>query len=444
MPCVDLEARLEDVAELSRRGEFDERPAASGPVLFQYPALMVPSLQSAIFDAVLPALPASAAVLDPFVGSGTTLAEARSRSLSFMGIDINPLAVLISSVKAGPMTTAAFVRRAREVELAARADRQQRLGFAFSGLDKWFRDDVSVRLGRLRRAILEVGNRATRDFMWVCLAETVRRASNSRMSTYKLHIRPPVELHRPVPVVDLFVEIAEGFAGRLAEYKRSLPDAGRGRYRPARLVCDDVRNADLRALHHQRYDMVITSPPYGDNRTTVPYGQASYLPLQWIPPSELARSTNSRHPRTAYETDTASLGGSMKPASGRAVPESPTLTATLEFLARLPADRSKRVAHFVADLDHCLEQVVAASAPGAVHVWTVGDRHVGGRPVPLRKIFCELAASRGLAKKAAIPRTLPSQRRMALRNARAPRIAREDSLVFVGPRTHDASQRDDL
>ena len=426
-----LAERLEVVAELSRHGEFDDRPAASGPVLFQYPAMMIPSLQSAIFDAVLPALPASAAVLDPFVGSGTTLTEARSRSLGFTGIDINPLAVLICSVKAGPMTTAAFTRRAQEVGLAAQADRRRCLGFTFAGLEKWFRDDVAVALGRLRRAISELDRPSARDFMWVCLAETVRRASNSRMSTYKLHVRPPVEIRRPLPVIDFFLEIAEGFAGRLAVHKRNLPDSGCSRCRSVRLVCDDVRNANERTLQPQAYDMVITSPPYGDNRTTVPYGQASYLPLQWIPASELARSTKSGLPRTAYETDTSSLGGSMKPPPHRRAPESPTLNATVRNLAQLPADRSKRVLHFVTDLDHCLERVIAASAPGAVHVWTIGDRHVGGRSVPLRTIFCEMAASHGLDMKAAIPRTLPSRRRMALRNEHAPRMAEEDSLVFV-------------
>ena len=416
---------------MSRRGEFDDRPAASGPVLFQYPAMMIPSLQSAIFDAVRPALPVSAAVLDPFVGSGTTLTEARSRSLGFTGIDVNPLAVLISSVKAGPMTTAAFIRRAREVGLAAQADRRRSLGFTFPGLEKWFRDDVAVALGRLRRAISEVDRRSARDFLWVCLAETVRRASNSRLSTYKLHVRPTVEICRSLPAVDLFLEIADVFAVRLATYKHNLPDSGRGRYRCARLVCEDVRNTNARTLQAEAYDMVITSPPYGDNRSTVPYGQASYLPLQWIPASELARSTKSALPRTAYETDTSSLGGSMKPAPHRTVPESPTLNATLGNLAQLPPDRSKRVAHFVTDLDHCLERVVAASAPGAVHIWTIGDRHVGGRPVPLRAIFSEMAAARGLERKAAIPRTLPSRRRMALRNEHAPRMANEDSLVFV-------------
>ena len=390
-------------------------------------------VQSAIFDAVVPALPDGAAVLDPFVGSGTTLDAARLRSLEFTGIDINPLAVLISTVKAGPLRCADFVWRARAAGLAARSDWRLGLDREFAGLAKWFRHDVAVDLARLRRAILEVDDEPTRDFLWVCVAETVRNVTNSRISTYKLHIRPQAELRRPLSVVDTFEAAAVSFAARLAEHKRFLPDSGRDRYRRARLVCGDVRAADHAVLPPSGFDLVVTSPPYGYNYTTVPYGQASYLPLQWIPASELARTTNSRHPKTAYETDKGSLGGSMKSPEGRAAPESPTLAATLRRLSHVPAERAKRVRRFVEDLDHCLERIVEASAPGAVHVWTIGDRHVGGLPVPLRKIFCELAASRGLHKKGAITRALPASRRMAPRNRHAPRMAAEDSLVFVMP-----------
>ena len=123
------------------------------------------SVQSAIFDAVLPALPEGAAVLDPFVGSGTTLDAARLRSLEFTGIDINPLAVLISTVKAGPLRCADFVWRARAAGLAARSDWRLGLDHEFAGLAKWFRVVVAVDLARLRRAILEVDDEPDSGFL---------------------------------------------------------------------------------------------------------------------------------------------------------------------------------------------------------------------------------------------------------------------------------------
>ena len=428
-----LEARIRAVARLAKSGKFDDAEASSGPVLFHYPAMMVPSVQSAIFDAVLPALPDRPTVLDPFVGSGTTLDAARLRSLEFTGIDINPLAVLICAVKAGPLRCEEFAWRAREVAQAADSDRRLGVDIEFDGLNKWFRAVVAVDLARLRRAIIAVGDERTRDFLWVCLAETVRKVSNSRISTYKLHIRPRTQLRRPLSVIDTFEDVAETFAERLAQHKQALPESENGRCRREQLMCGDVRAVDRAVLRPGGFDLVFTSPPYGDNYTTVPYGQASYLPLQWIPEAELARITNSRRPQTAYETDKASLGGSLKSPKGRSAPESPSLAATLKGLSHLPAKRPKRVLRYFEDLDHGLERVVEASAPGAVHVWTVGDRHVGGRPVPLRRIFCELASSRGLHKIGKITRALPHSRRMAPRNKHAPRMAAEDALVFVMP-----------
>ena len=36
-----------------------------------------------------------------------------------------------------------------------------------------------------------------------------------------------------------------------------------------------------------QFNISITSPPYGENATTVPYGQFSILPLLWIDKNDL-------------------------------------------------------------------------------------------------------------------------------------------------------------
>ena len=43
-------------------------------------------------------------VLDPFCGSGTTLVEARINGRNTIGYDINPLSVLMTRVKATPLS----------------------------------------------------------------------------------------------------------------------------------------------------------------------------------------------------------------------------------------------------------------------------------------------------------------------------------------------------
>ena len=59
----------------------------------QYPAMMVPAMQGKLLDVLCDVLGKQISVVDPFIGSGTTLVESMRRGLNFWGQDVNPLAV---------------------------------------------------------------------------------------------------------------------------------------------------------------------------------------------------------------------------------------------------------------------------------------------------------------------------------------------------------------
>ncbi len=63
-----------------------------------YPARFIPELPAAALEVLNPQGP----VLDPFCGSGTTLVEALRRGVPAVGVDINPIACLMSRVKTTP------------------------------------------------------------------------------------------------------------------------------------------------------------------------------------------------------------------------------------------------------------------------------------------------------------------------------------------------------
>ena len=65
-----------------------------------YPAKFVPQIPGAIIDAY--SKPGDT-ILDPFCGSGTTLLESIIRGRNALGIDINPIATLISRAKVTPL-----------------------------------------------------------------------------------------------------------------------------------------------------------------------------------------------------------------------------------------------------------------------------------------------------------------------------------------------------
>ena len=67
--------------------------------LHSYPARMHPATARVLIEALAADCPRDAAVVDPFCGGGTTLVEARARGLRAVGIDLSPLAVLLSRAK---------------------------------------------------------------------------------------------------------------------------------------------------------------------------------------------------------------------------------------------------------------------------------------------------------------------------------------------------------
>ena len=404
--------------------------------LTQYPAMMVPPMQAVLLGVVAKVLGRLRAVLDPFAGSGTTLVECMRLGLDYAGQDINPLAVLFCRAKAGPFHTARLVSAVNDVVNRASLDRGRRVEADFPGLEKWFSSEAAAELSRIRRAIRRVDHVWCRRVLWTGLAETVRLTGNSRTSTFKLHIRSPDELRsRTVNPLETFTDILADITERLQQEAVALNKAGHlsanGWYRGDVLLrLGD--SAELVPPTPSGHDLLVTSPPYGDNTSTVPYGQYSYLPLQWIDLEDIDEEADSSYLRSTYEIDTRSLGGSRKHAVRdiqHLLPVSPSLKKTLRRLAELPVDRAGRVAAFCRDLDSSLRPVLEALRPSAYMIWTVGNRRVGAKPVPTDTILAELLAAKGVRLVTRIKRKIPNKR-MATRNAIASTMRGETVLVF--------------
>jgi len=136
---------------------------ASESALFQYPAMMVADMQRDLTEALLAHRPkAKGPVFDPFVGSGTILGAAMELGRDFVGWDINPLAILICKVKAGPLHVDAF-ERATGAVLAHKSVRQ--IEERFENWQHWFTEEVAADLTSLRAEVAVQPNLASRRFL---------------------------------------------------------------------------------------------------------------------------------------------------------------------------------------------------------------------------------------------------------------------------------------
>ena len=403
----------------------------------QYPAMMVPQMQGQLLKTISSVEPAYRSVRDSYMGSGTIETEAMKLGLDFTGGDINPLAVLLCRAKSGPFHVDQLCESSDALLPASWPIRATSIDVNFKGIKKWFRDDVAIELSRIRRAIQAEDNQWLRQFYWVALAETVRLSSNSRTSTFKLHIRPAEEVKgRAVSPVALFADHVRQNREQFCAQAHLLTEKGfleGGVYKGVVNVhLADACDTAFAAMHKQKHDGLATSPPYGDNVTTVPYGQYSFLPLQWIDHADIDADMDDTYLATTHEIDSRSLGGSRKNAikdTERLNDTSPSFKATIEALKDKPADRRTRVAAFCRDFDRSLDPILTTLKPGAVMVWTVGNRKVGGRPVPIDAILPELLVGRGAKEIVRLHRKIPNKR-MAVKNGITETMRAETILVL--------------
>jgi len=402
---------------------------------FQYPAMMVPQMLSDLIRSVIQSDPKIHSIFDPFAGSGTVLAESMLHGKHFLAADINPLAVLLCKTKAGPFYPDLLEDRIDELTSIIEEDVRTAREAYFRGMDKWFEPHLIVELSRIRRAIRSESRLWCRRFFWVALAETIRLTSNSRTSTFKLHIRSSqnIEERKNVSAIATFSEVLERNLESYCEQGillKQLDLLNDGRYRG--IVRCEIKNATEPRAISDKCDLLITSPPYGDNTTTVPYGQSSYLPLNWIDLQDIDPTVDYGSLVSTHEIDRRSLGGAKKGALEdvqKVADLSPALNKTLKRLAIYPRDRGVRVAAFFKDLDLAMDAVIGTLRDHAYMIWIVGNRRVGGVEIPTASIISELLVESGCKHVVTIDRNIPTKR-MALRNNLSKTMTKEAILVF--------------
>jgi hypothetical protein len=392
--------------------------------------MMVPRMQGDIIDVILSSKVGRCRVLDPFVGSGTIMTEAQVRDLDFTGIDINPLAALVCEAKAAVDNGADIEGAAQTLLETLRLDVSEAIDVDFPGRTKWFDSANAVKFSALRRAIISVSEPGARKVMWTVFAETVRLCSNSRTSTYKLHIRKPTDRVHADKVIETFETNLRQALVRVRDYRALL--GTRNSSRPsATILCEDVRTVELDwpVGEHQ---ILVTSPPYGDNQTTIPYGQFSYLAMQWIPEGDFPANASPRLMLNTHSLDSASLGGTVRGAEEKEEVVrtlSPHFDAFMREAEQCGQQRAvRKVTSFIGDFSEALGHLRRTHTPTAHWVLTTGNRTAAGVTVPFDAICIDLVKGLGGKPIVSLRRQLPSKR-MPSRNSQGAMITTETTMV---------------
>ena len=365
-----------------------------------YPAMMVPKMQREMLDVCLEHLQGTIpCLLDPFAGSGTILVEGMLKGLNIVGIDVNPLAILLCKVKTTVLNPTLLNEKAERLTDWISSHEEVNL-HDFNGINKWFTNQAIIDLSRIRAGIATEAEVTYRRFFWAAFCEVVRIVSNSRDCTYKLHIKEQEEIDSyKIDAVDLFKTTLQYNIRKYnifySELKKRghLKQDGLSYKGKVKIVLGD----SISYLNHskQKYSLVFTSPPYGDNHTTVSYGQYSIMPLRWINCADIDDSIDTTLLATLYEIDNQSLGGksankTMTQDRRAVIKKSNTLKEQLDEINKLAPQQENKIIAFYSDYDKFLAALSKKLKPNAISVWTLGNRKVARQEIFMDKIMIEL------------------------------------------------------
>jgi DNA modification methylase len=299
----------------------------------------------------------SAVLYDPFCGSGVSLVEGLKQNKNVIGTDINPLALLISDVRTQNFTVEELENTfltIRKMFLESEPDIPK-----VKNIEYWFKENVIGDLGKLRNVLKSFMNTTTFKFFLVVFSQTVRNVSNNRKGEFKRYRIEPSKLSNYNPNVwdefeKIFNEYVESYKGNFLPEKNTR-----------KLLLMDVRkHLDFSA------DIVITSPPYGDSRTTVAYGEFSSFSLEWL--KDLNPYGNAE-----MDIDKLSLGGNnLKESISQKI--SSYVKELIGLLSQIDEKRAKNVLAYFDDLFLACQNIAQVVNKNGTIIFVVGNRKVKG------------------------------------------------------------------
>ncbi len=357
-----------------------------------YPAMMIPQ----IAERILAKYGTDCSLLfDPYCGTGTSLVEANLKGINAIGTDLNPLARLIARTK-----TAKINLQILDLFLKDFNDYLFSLMFNIhkisvviphiNNIDFWFDKAVQEKLAIIKAFIGKIEDENVSNFFKIAFSETVRESSFTRNSEFKLFRMTTEQMQKFNPDVFGLMQ------SKLARNHKGLKSFLTQIQSATSQVYDFDTSNEVRYIKNETVDIVITSPPYGDSRTTVAYGQFSRLANEWL------------DVENANQIDNNLMGGKCQKKTCNF--DCLALNESLEKIASADEKRAKEISSFYYDYQKSIENVAKTIKNGSYACYVVGNRKVKGVVLPTDEITKDFFMQQGFVHTETIIRNIPNKR----------------------------------
>jgi len=341
--------------------DWDFPDSGGNRELHPYPARFIGEIPAQALDL----LEIEGPVLDPFCGSGTTLAEARRRNLPSLGIDLNPIACLTSEVRTQrwrPADAAAGLRHSERLHRSALSGGDPGShATAIPRLEHWFDPWASAALAGAVEYLTTVVDETWRNRLSLAISSAVVRISRQESDTRYAAIEKRGDRETAArEIAQAVVRVCEWLATNTVEYGNAV----------ARVECGDARQLDH--LDADSFAAAIFSPPYPN---AYEYWLYHKYRMYWLGFDPVA-------------VRAAEIGARPHYCKPKGMTED---------------DFARQMAEVFAHLARVLRR-------GAPAVVVVGDSVIGGRRIDNGDLLTKVAESAGFALEVATTRAIRGRR----------------------------------
>lgn len=364
--------------------------------LHPFPARMAPE----ILDTVLDDFDSDAVILDPMCGSGTVVKKAAERGIQAIGVDSDPLAVLMTRVAVRPLVFERLEEAAEQTELLARRTRRMTMRTSIRQCPEthlfaqyWFAAQQRIELSALVTAVDRISSSypsSVVDALRLAISRMIiTKESGASLAADISHSRP--HKVRDSNSYDCFL----GFRSNVNAILKSLKE--RTVVKTPRVHLGDARKRSY--LAGKRADAIITSPPY---LNAIDYLRGHKFSLIWfgytLPQLRKLRASNIGAERSK-ELDESELKIWLD------------LITEFPDVRRLPNRFQNMLRRYLSDLVSLQRAFKNQIAGGGKVVTVIGDSNIRGTIVPNASIFAMVALRNGFALRKETIREIPPNKR---------------------------------
>ena len=370
----------------------------------RYPAKFLPNLVKKLIEDYTDQ---NDLVADLFAGCGTTLVEAKVHGRTSIGVDINPVAILITQAKTTPILPDKlhFVSENLFSKVAEFDSSGQKNLLLHEKIDYWFFPDHKQKIAFLYRQILCETDTSVRDFFLVALSNILKNCSKWLQSSTK----PQVDPHKnPVDPLMAFRVQVNQMAKKNKEFYAQLEAKGF-----IKTLCE-IKQEDARktSIESNSVGAIITSPPYV---TSYEYADIHQLTGYWYEYITDLYGFRKGFIGTFYslnqETNTTSFIGQE----------------IIDNLLEKDKRTAKEVANYFNDMSAVGKEMFRVLRSGGHACIVIGNTTLMDVKIKSSEVFAEILSMQGFQIVEIIKRSIPNKLIPTIRDKKTGRFSKLDN-----------------